>query len=117
MFLFLYVLIEFHPFVAHEDYTGMRSFKYQAQKYPKRSTTYIKRNSIVLLPFTVINQHLGCSAGFWQQDLYLRYLYLRYLCLRYLYLSYLYLRYLYLKYLYLRYSYPGYYIWDIISRN
>ena len=41
------------------DCTGMRSFRYQAQKYPKRSTIYVRRNSIVLLPFTVINQHMG----------------------------------------------------------
>ena len=41
------------------DCTGMRSFKYQAQKYPKWSTIYVRRNSIVLLPFIVINQHMG----------------------------------------------------------
>ena len=41
------------------DCTGMRSFKYQAQKYPKWSTIYVRRNSIVLSPFTVINQHMG----------------------------------------------------------
>ena len=41
------------------DCTGMRSFRYQAQKYPKWSTIYVRRNSIVLLPFTVINQHMG----------------------------------------------------------
>ena len=41
------------------DCTRMRSFRYQAQKYPKWSTIYVRRNSIVLLPFTVINQHMG----------------------------------------------------------
>ena len=41
------------------DCTGMRSFKHQAQKYPKWSTIYVRRNSIVLSPFTVINQHMG----------------------------------------------------------
>ena len=41
------------------DCTGMRSFRYQAQKYLKWSTIYVRRNSIVLLLFTVINQHMG----------------------------------------------------------
>ena len=41
------------------DCTGMRSFNYQAQKYPKWNTIYVRRNSIVLSPFTVINQHMG----------------------------------------------------------
>ena len=41
------------------DCTGMRSFKYQAQKYPKWSTIYVRRNSIVLSLFTAINQHMG----------------------------------------------------------
>ena len=41
------------------DCTGMWSFRHQAQKYPKWSTIYVRRNPIVLLPFTVINQHMG----------------------------------------------------------
>ena len=43
------------------DCTGMRSFRYQAQKYPKWRTIYVRRNSIVLLPFTVIEPTHGIA--------------------------------------------------------
>ena len=47
-------------------FNGVRSFINQAHKYPKQSTTYGRENSIALLHFIVINQHmvLQRNAGF-----------------------------------------------------
>ena len=59
-------LVEFLSCHSTGDCNGVRSFINQAYKYPKQSTTYGRENSIVLLLFIVINQHilLQRNAGF-----------------------------------------------------
>ena len=59
MFLFFICTDGISSFHSKWDCTGMRSFRCQAQKYLKWRTIYVTRNPIVLLPFTVINQHMG----------------------------------------------------------
>ena len=58
------VLVEFLS--CHSTRNGVRSFINQAHKYLKQSTTYGRENSIALLHFIVINQHmvLQRDAGF-----------------------------------------------------
>ena len=60
------VLVEFLSCHSTWYCNGVRSFINQAHKYPKQSTTYGKENSIALLHFIVINQHmvLQRNAGF-----------------------------------------------------
>ena len=60
------VLVEFLSCHSTRYCNGVRSFINQAHKYPKQSTTYGRENSIVLLHFIVINQHmvLQRNAGF-----------------------------------------------------
>ena len=60
------VLVEFLSCHSTRYCNGVRSFINQAHKYPKQSTTYGRENSIALLHFTVINQHmvLQRNAGF-----------------------------------------------------
>ena len=60
------VLVEFLSSHSTRYCNGVRSFINQAHKYPKQSTTYGRENSIVLLHFIVINQHmvLQRNAGF-----------------------------------------------------
>ena len=52
------VLVEFLSCHSTWYCNGVRSFINQAHKYPKQSTTYGRENSIVLLHFIVINQHM-----------------------------------------------------------
>ena len=60
------VLVEFLSCHSTRYCNGVRSFINQAHKYPKQSTTYGRENSIALLHFIVINQHmvLQRNAGF-----------------------------------------------------
>ena len=60
------VLVEFLSCHSTRYCNGVRSFINQAHKYPKQSTTYDRENSIALLHFIVINQHivLQRNAGF-----------------------------------------------------
>ena len=60
------VLAEFLSCHSRLYCNGVRSFINQAHKYPKQSTTYGRENSIALLHFIVINQHmvLQRNAGF-----------------------------------------------------
>ena len=52
------VLVEFLSRHSTRYCNGVRSFINQAHKYPKQSTTYGRENSIALLHFIVINQHI-----------------------------------------------------------
>ena len=63
---FMDVLVEFLSYHSIRYCNGVRSFINQAHKYPKQSTTYSRQNSIALLHFIVINQHmvLQRNAGF-----------------------------------------------------
>ena len=60
------VLVEFLSCHSTRYSNGVRSFINQAHKYPKQSTTYGRENSIVLLHFIVIDQHIALqrNAGF-----------------------------------------------------
>ena len=60
------VLVEFLSCHSTRYCNGVRSFINEAHKYPKQSTTYGRENSIALLHFIVINQHmvLQRNAGF-----------------------------------------------------
>ena len=60
------VLVEFLSCHSTRYCNGVRSFINQAHKYPKQITTYGRENSIALLHFIVINQHmvLQRNAGF-----------------------------------------------------
>ena len=59
MFFFFYLCTDRISFFRSTwDCTEMRSFKYQPQKYPKEAQ-FTSGDTLVLLPFTVINQHMG----------------------------------------------------------
>ena len=60
------VFVEFLSCHSTRYCNGVRSFINQAHKYPKQITTYGRENSIALLYFIVINQHmvLQRNAGF-----------------------------------------------------
>ena len=65
------VLVEFLSYHSTRYCNGVRSFINQAHKYTKQSTTYGRENSIALLHFIVINQHmvLQRNTGFKCQEL------------------------------------------------
>ena len=52
------VLVEFLSSHSTRYCNGVRSFINQAHKYPKQSTACGRENSIALLHFIVINQHM-----------------------------------------------------------